>query len=37
MLEGEHDTGHDVVLEPTLVIRGTTGSPDQRSTSVVSK
>ena len=36
MLEGEHAEA-DVVLEPTLVIRGTTASPRQRSTSVVSK
>jgi DNA-binding LacI/PurR family transcriptional regulator len=37
MLEGGVDDEHDVVLEPTLVIRGTTAEPYQRSTSVVSK
>jgi DNA-binding LacI/PurR family transcriptional regulator len=36
MLEGDHRPD-DVVLEPTLVIRGTTSSPRQRSTNVVSK
>jgi hypothetical protein len=37
MLE-EHKSGQtDVVLEPTLVVRGTTAAPGQRSTSVVSK
>lgn len=36
MLEGE-EAEADVVLEPTLVIRGTTASPHQRSTKVVSK
>lgn len=37
MLEGEYENVSDVVLEPTLVIRGTTASPRQRSTKVVSK
>jgi DNA-binding LacI/PurR family transcriptional regulator len=37
MLEDEHNREADVVLEPTLVIRGTTASPRQRSTNVVSK
>jgi DNA-binding LacI/PurR family transcriptional regulator len=37
MLEGERGDEVDVVLEPTLVIRGTTAPPGQRSTSVVSK
>lgn len=36
MLDGTDDTA-DVVLEPRLVIRGTTAPPPQRSTSVVSK
>jgi DNA-binding LacI/PurR family transcriptional regulator len=36
MLEGG-DGDRDAVLEPTLVIRGTTAAPPQRSTSVVSK
>ena len=34
----EQKHGHtDVVLEPTLIVRGTTAAPGQRSTSVVSK
>jgi DNA-binding LacI/PurR family transcriptional regulator len=37
LLDGEHDNEDDVVLEPTLVIRGTTAPPRQRSTRVVSK
>jgi DNA-binding LacI/PurR family transcriptional regulator len=37
MLEGTADGEHDVVLEPSLVIRGTTAAPRYRSTSVVSK
>ena len=37
MLEENVDSGDDVVLEPRLVIRGTTAPPAQRSTSVVSK
>lgn len=37
MLEGAEIDSHDVVLEPELVVRGTTAPPRQRSTSVVSK
>jgi DNA-binding LacI/PurR family transcriptional regulator len=37
LLEGGHAQERDVVLEPTLVIRGTTSAPGQRSTRVVSK
>ena len=37
MLEGNDGSVGDVVLEPTLVVRGTTASPGQRSTNVVSK
>lgn len=37
MLADERPTDADVVLEPTLVIRGTTAPPRQRSTKVVSK
>jgi DNA-binding LacI/PurR family transcriptional regulator len=37
MSEGDTDVEEDVVLEPRLVIRGTTAPPRQRSTSVVSK
>jgi DNA-binding LacI/PurR family transcriptional regulator len=39
MLEGQTRAGTDVVLDPTLVIRGTTAAPraPYRSTSVVSK
>jgi DNA-binding LacI/PurR family transcriptional regulator len=37
MLEGGPADDHDIVLEPTLVIRGTTAEAHQRSTSVVSK
>jgi DNA-binding LacI/PurR family transcriptional regulator len=37
MSEGDTGVEDDVVLEPRLVIRGTTAPPRQRSTSVVSK
>jgi DNA-binding LacI/PurR family transcriptional regulator len=37
LLEGDREQNPDVVLEPALVIRGTTAAPGQRSTSVVSK
>ena len=37
MLEGRGDDELDVVLEPTLVVRGTTAAPRYRSTRVVSK
>ncbi len=37
MLEGGGEDEAEVVLEPTLVIRGTTAPPRQRSTKVVSK
>jgi DNA-binding LacI/PurR family transcriptional regulator len=37
MLEGGRHNADDMVLEPTLMIRGTTAKPRQRSTSVVSK
>jgi DNA-binding LacI/PurR family transcriptional regulator len=37
MLDGGADTERDVVLDSSLVIRGTTAPPRQRSTSVVSK
>ncbi len=37
MLQDDVQIGEDVVLEPHLVIRGTTAPPTQRSTSVVSK
>lgn len=37
MVEGDDLDTADVVLEPRLVIRGTTAPPPQRSTSVVSK
>ena len=37
MLDGQHDNDDAVVLEPKLVIRGTTAPPSQRSTRVVSK
>jgi DNA-binding LacI/PurR family transcriptional regulator len=37
MVEGVDDVKTDVVLQPSLVIRGTTAAPTYRSTSVVSK
>jgi DNA-binding LacI/PurR family transcriptional regulator len=37
LLEGNLDRNRDVVLEPVLMVRGTTAPAGQRSTSVVSK